>query len=70
MTAIFGRMATYSGKELKYEDALNSKIALADFDKLTSLNDEAPVQPDPKRVAAQAEGSPYAIPTPGVTKTV
>ncbi|PHR85933.1 MAG: oxidoreductase [Blastopirellula sp.] len=70
MTAIFGRMATYSGKELKYEDALNSKIALADFDNLTSLNDEAPVQPNPKRVAAQVEESPYAIPTPGVTKTV
>ena len=28
MTAILGRMATYSGKELKYEDALNSKISI------------------------------------------
>jgi hypothetical protein len=29
MTAIFGRMATYSGKMLKWEDALNSKLSLA-----------------------------------------
>ena len=29
MTAILGRMATYSGKMLKWEDALNSKISLA-----------------------------------------
>jgi hypothetical protein len=26
MTAIFGRMATYSGKVLDWEDAINSKI--------------------------------------------
>ncbi|MBL9125522.1 MAG: Gfo/Idh/MocA family oxidoreductase [Planctomycetaceae bacterium] len=29
MTAILGRMAVYSGKMLKWEDALNSKISLA-----------------------------------------
>ncbi len=29
MTAIFGRMATYSGKELTWEDALNSKLDLS-----------------------------------------
>ena len=70
MTAIFGRMATYSGKELSYDDAFKSEIALADFDKLTSFDDEAPVKPNPEAVEKQAENSPYVIPMPGSTKTV
>jgi myo-inositol 2-dehydrogenase/D-chiro-inositol 1-dehydrogenase len=62
MTAIFGRMATYSGQMLKWDDALNSEIALADFDSLTSFDDQAPVQP--------LDDGSYPIPVPGKTKTV
>jgi myo-inositol 2-dehydrogenase/D-chiro-inositol 1-dehydrogenase len=60
MTAIFGRMATYSGQMLKWEDALNSKIVIAPVETLTSFNDAPPVQPT-------ADGV-YAQPLPGVTK--
>jgi hypothetical protein len=28
MTAIMGRMATYSGRDISWDDALNSKLAL------------------------------------------
>jgi len=77
MTSIFGRMATYSGgftgkgaKVLKYDDALASDIALADFDKLTSFEDEAPVQPNKEAADKQSEKSPYVIPMPGSTKTI
>ena len=57
MTSILGRMATYSGQVVKWEDAINSDIALADFDSLTSFEDTAPVQPDP-------DGK-YPVPVPG-----
>ncbi|PQO30234.1 gfo/Idh/MocA family oxidoreductase [Bremerella cremea] len=77
MTAIFGRMATYSGghsgkggQVLKYQDALNSEIALADFDKLTSMEDEAPVKPNPEAVKKQLEQSPYVVPMPGESITI
>ncbi len=60
LTAIMGRMATYSGKEVKWEDALNSQISLApdkiSFDAITKS------QP-------MADGS-YAIAVPGKTITV
>ena len=62
MTAILGRLATYSGKSLRWDDAINSKIALADYDSLASLADSAPIQP-------AADGR-YPIPTPGKTITV
>ena len=62
MTAILGRLATYSGKVIKWEDAINSQIALADFDSFKSFEDSAPVQPD-------ANGN-YAIAVPGVSKVV
>ncbi len=57
MTAIMGRMATYSGKQLSWDDCFNSKVALADFDNLKSYQDTAPVQP--------LENGKYAIPAPG-----
>lgn len=57
MTAIFGRMATYCGKEIKWEDALNSNITLCDVDSLSGMNDEAPVKPD--------KNGQYPIPVPG-----
>lgn len=57
MTSIFGRMATYTGKVLKWDQCLNSKVSLADYDSLNSFDDEAPIQP--------VDGK-YWIPTPGV----
>ena len=60
LTAIMGRMATYSGKVIEYEKALNSNLSLApkeyDFQK------EAPVLPN-------AEGF-YPIAVPGVTEVL
>ncbi len=57
-TAIFGRMATYSGKEIYWDDAINSNISLCDVDALTDLSkDPAPFKPD-------ADGK-YPIPVPG-----
>lgn len=35
MTAILGRMATYGGKEVSWDDALNSKIVLGPYDALS-----------------------------------
>lgn len=61
MTSIMGRMATYSGKRLSWDDCFNSKLALADFDSIKSFKDEAPVQPI-------APGK-YQIPVPGSDKT-
>jgi len=57
MTSIFGRLATYSGKELNWDDAINSDLSLCDVDALRSMNDEAPVKPD-------GDGK-YPIPVPG-----
>ena len=57
-TAIFGRLATYTGKELIWDDAINSNISLADVDAMKNMNDQAPVMPD-------ADGA-YPVPVPGV----
>jgi len=57
MTSIMGRMATYTGKLLKWDQCLNSNIGLADFDSIDSFDDEAPIKPDEK--------GRYWIPTPG-----
>ena len=60
MTAIFGRMATYSGKALSWDEAINSEIDLS-----PSKYDFAatpPVVPD--------ENGWYPIPVPGKTKVV
>jgi predicted dehydrogenase len=62
MTAIFGRMATYSGKMLKWDDCINSEISLAPVETYHDFDDKAPVQP-------LADGK-YALPTPGKTKVV
>lgn len=58
MTAIFGRMATYTGKTLTWDQAFNSNVVLCDVDSLTSFEQEPPVK-------SNEEGF-YAIPTPGV----
>lgn len=61
LTAILGRMAIESGQEVTFEDALNSDLALApDLDRLTSLDDPAPVQAD--------DHGRYPIALPGFTK--
>lgn len=57
MSAIIGRMATYSGKVINWDDALQSELSLVP-DSLT-WNSPAPVQPN--------EDGSYAIPTPGKT---
>ncbi len=57
MTSIFGRMATYSGKKISWEEALNSDLSLAQIDNFKSLDDPAPLTPN-------GEGR-YPIPMPG-----
>lgn len=57
MTAIMGRMATYSGKMISWDEAIGSKLSLANIDMMATMDDKAPVQPD-------AEGR-YPIPVPG-----
>ncbi len=57
MTAIMGRMATYTGKELSWDQCFNSELKLADVDNMKSFKDEAPVKPD--------ENMEYAISMPG-----
>lgn len=59
MTSILGRMATYSGKEIKWDEALNSKVQ--HMPAIVTAETEPPVKPD-------ANGAyPVAIPgKPGV----
>jgi hypothetical protein len=57
MTAILGRMATYTGKIISWDQAFNSRLQLADIDKMTSFSDSAPVQPD--------DQGHYPVPVPG-----
>ncbi len=57
MTAIMGRLATYSGKVIKWDQALSSDVALADFDSLANFDQPAPIEPN-------ADGS-YEVPVPG-----
>tara|TARA_R110002167_G_scaffold189845_2_gene392018 strand:+ start:245 stop:1588 length:1344 start_codon:yes stop_codon:yes gene_type:complete len=57
MTAIMGRMATYSGKVITWKDAIESNLDLAPDD--LTWDSPAPVQPN-------ADGW-YEIPTPGKT---
>ena len=59
MTSILGRMATYSGKSVDWDKAINSEHKLADVDNLSSFEDKAPVEPND-------EGR-YPIPKPGST---
>ena len=58
LTAIMGRMATYSGQTITWDQALNSPLQLVP-ENLT-WDSKAPTLPD--------ENGNYTIPTPGVTK--
>ncbi len=58
MTAIMGRLATYTGRQISWDEALNSNVSLADVDSLKSFDDPAPVKPN--------EAGEYAYPLPGV----
>ena len=58
LTAIMGRMATYSGKIITLEDALKSKQQI--MPESVSWSDQPPTTPD--------SNGRYPIPTPGVTK--
>ena len=60
MTSIFGRMATYSGQELEWEDALASELDL--MPKVYAWDADPPTLPD--------ENGRYPIPTPGVTRVL
>jgi hypothetical protein len=60
MTAILGRMCTYSGKELKWDDAINSDLSLA---------------PEEFSFSATPKSLPdgygmYQLPVPGLTRVV
>ena len=57
MTAIFGRLATYTGEELDCDKAINSNVSLADVDAFENMASTAPVQ-------LKADGK-YPIPVPG-----
>ncbi|HEY3861023.1 MAG TPA: Gfo/Idh/MocA family oxidoreductase [Verrucomicrobiae bacterium] len=59
MTAIMGRMATYCGKEVTWDDALNSELNT--FPNVLAWDAKTPTSPD-------AEGR-YRIPVPGKTKS-
>ena len=60
MTSILGRMATYSGKLIKWDDAIESQISLAPQE--YAFNATPPVVPD-------ADGL-YPVPVPGKTQVV
>ena len=57
MTAIMGRMATYSGKVVRWNEAIRSDERLANVDDLGSLDDVAPVLP--------SKDGRYPTPVPG-----
>ncbi len=60
MTAILGRMCTYSGQELTWDQAINSKVSI--MPKEFSFDAEPPTLPN--------ENGEYPIPIPGKTKVV
>ena len=62
MTAILGRMAAYSGKELTYKEALENGRELYPYSTQLSMDAEPPVKPGPDGF--------YPIPTPGQTNVL
>jgi predicted dehydrogenase len=62
MSAILGRMATYSGQVISMDDALAKGKLVAPVDQFASFDDAPPVLPD--------EDGRYAVPVPGVTEVL
>lgn len=60
MTALMGRMATYSGKVIEWDEAINSELSL--MPKKFAWDADPPVMPD--------KDGYYPIPTPGVTEVL
>ncbi|MCB0654802.1 MAG: Gfo/Idh/MocA family oxidoreductase [Saprospiraceae bacterium] len=60
MTSILGRMATYSGKMIKWDEAINSKMSI--MPSKYDWNANPPVMPD--------EDGYYPIPMPGSTEVI
>lgn len=62
MTAILGRMATYSGKVISWDEALNSDLRLVPDPDKWSWKADPPTMPDKK--------GNYSIPMPGETRVL
>ena len=62
MSAILGRMATYSGKLITWEEALNSDLRLVPDMEAFSWDSEPPVVPDGNGL--------YPVAIPGITKVM
>jgi myo-inositol 2-dehydrogenase/D-chiro-inositol 1-dehydrogenase len=62
MTAILGRLATYSGKEISYEEALKSDLCISPVETYHSFKDTPPILPNADMT--------YPIPMPGITKVL
>lgn len=62
LTAIMGRMASYSGKLISWKNALSSNLSLADVTALHSFDSPAPVQPN--------QNGLYDIAVPGKTVVI
>jgi predicted dehydrogenase len=62
MTSIMGRMCTYSGQELTWDQAINSDVVISPVEKFHSFTDTPPVLPN--------EDMTYDIPMPGTTKVI
>jgi len=61
MTSILGRMATYSGQVIKWDDAINSDLRVGTPEEYT-FNSTPPTTPD--------DDGRYPIPVPGKTKVL
>ncbi len=62
MTSILGRMATYSGREVTWDEALKSDVCISPVEQYKSFMDTPPILPNADMT--------YPIPTPGVTKVL
>ncbi len=62
MTSILGRLATYSGKEITWDEAIKSELCISPVEQYHTFNDTPPILPN--------DDMTYPIPTPGVTKVL
>ena len=62
MTAVLGRMATYSGQLLRYKDALESKVDVFPYGDDLTMDSKPPVMP--------MDNGLYKLPVPGKTKVI